>query len=106
MKRVNHPNVRMLTDSYHAWMVGDTADDILALGTDILHVHVARTLGRGLPSQGDDEPWRDLFNALQRNGYEGGISIESIVYGSDIVKQIRTAGYFLRTMMNSSESHS
>lgn len=99
MRRVSHPNVRMLVDAYHTWMAGDTADDVQALGTDVRHVHVARTLGRGLPSPGDDEPWQDLFNALQHNGYQGGASIESIVIGNDVVDQIRGAAHFLRSFI-------
>lgn len=96
MKRVDHPAVRMLVDSYHMWMVSDPISDILAIGDDLRHVHVARTLGRGLPVPGDDEPWPALFDTLKSVEYDGGISIEALVPGNSILQRIAQSGEYLR----------
>lgn len=96
MKRVNDPNVRMLVDSFHAWMVGDTVERVWALGDDLRHVHVAHLLGRGLPCPGDEAPWEAFFGALAGIGYEGGVSMEAVVPGDDPIPKLRDAGAFLR----------
>ena len=56
MLRVNHPAVRMLVDSFHMWMVDDPLSCITDIGGDLRHVHIARSLARGLPAEGDDSP--------------------------------------------------
>ena len=100
VRRVDHPSVRMLVDSYHLWMVNDAPSDAAALGDDLRHVHVARTLGRGLPAPGDDEPWAAFFAALRSAGYDGGVSIEANAPREDTAGRVAEAAAFLRTHMN------
>ena len=63
-------------------------------------MHVARTLGRGLPAPGDDEPWDAFFAALRTANYRGGVSIEANAPSTDTVARVAASAAFLRRFMN------
>ncbi len=74
--RVNHPNVRLLVDTYHMRKDGEGPDSIRRSAPLIVHVHVAERDGRGpLGTTGEDQ--RAYFRALKDGGYRGGVSIEA-----------------------------
>ena len=79
VKRASHPNVKMLVDFYHLAMVGDTADDVIALGNDLVHCHIARPdRDRRVPtSKSDLEACKEWAKALNETGYDGRISVEA-----------------------------
>ena len=94
VKSVSHPNVKMLVDFYHLAMVGDTADDVIALGSDLVHCHIARPdRDRRVPaSESDLEACKAWAEALKEIGYDGRISVEASMpdFENDIAV-VRTA---------------
>ena len=76
VRRVNHPNVRLVADTFHMGCEGEGAEAIVDAGDLIVDVHCAEVEGRRAPGTiGEDlEPY---FRALKDIGYQGGISIES-----------------------------
>ena len=79
VKSASHPNVKMLVDFYHLAMVEDTADDVVALGSDLVHCHIARPdRDRRVPtSESDLEACKVWAKALKDIGYDGRISVEA-----------------------------
>lgn len=71
---VNHPNVQLLCDSFHAAKENEPFTDVTRLG-GVKHVHVATREGRRYPLQADDD-LKALFENLKATGYSGLISIE------------------------------
>jgi sugar phosphate isomerase/epimerase len=73
---VDHPQVRLLVDSYHWSLDGDSADAIVRYGPLLRHVHVATTASR-VPPGFEACDFSTFFNALSEAGYDGPISIEA-----------------------------
>jgi len=76
VRRADHPNVRLLIDTYHMAKEDDPADAIRRAGELIAHAHCAEKDGRGpLGTVGEDQ--RGYFRALKDVGYSGRVSIEA-----------------------------
>lgn len=73
---VDHPHVRLLVDSYHWSLDGDSRDAIVRYGPLLAHVHVATTESR-VPPGFEPCDFSIFFEALDEAGYEGPISIEA-----------------------------
>ena len=71
---VNHPNVKLLCDSYHVATDNEPFTDIVRLG-GVHHVHVATREGRRYPMAAD-EHLTALYAALKASGYDTRVSIE------------------------------
>ena len=76
VREVNHPAIRLLADAYHWNRDSDRAEDIVAAGPLLRHVHVATCPGRAAPGC-DDMDLAPFFDALLQAGYDGRVSIES-----------------------------
>ncbi len=77
VRQVNHPNIRLLCDTFHMMMVGEPASEILKAGDLIAHCHVAGNDVRRAPGVGgNDEELAPYFEALRQIGYAGMISME------------------------------
>jgi sugar phosphate isomerase/epimerase len=76
VREVDHPAIRLLVDSYHWAVDGDSADDIVRHGDLLRHVHVGTTAKRLAPGA---EPcdFAVFFKALAEAGYQGNVSIEA-----------------------------
>lgn len=75
VRAADHPNIRLLADTYHMARDGEGPDSILRAGELIQHVHCAEGDGRGpLGATGEDQ--RAVFRALKDIGYDQRISIE------------------------------
>lgn len=76
VRRADHPNIRLLIDTYHMATDGDPPDAIRRAEGLVVHAHCAEGEGRGpLGTVGEDHrPW---FRALKDIGYDGGVSIEA-----------------------------
>lgn len=69
-------NVRLLVDLYHAAMIGDNLDDVLALAAGLIgHVQIADAPGRHQPGTGSLGA-SGLLNPLERARYDGWVGIE------------------------------
>jgi D-psicose/D-tagatose/L-ribulose 3-epimerase len=73
---VNHPNVGVLFDSFHANIEEkDIAAGYRTLGRHLKHVHACEN-DRGIPGSGHVE-WPAIFQALRDMNYDGWLTIES-----------------------------
>jgi hydroxypyruvate isomerase len=82
LRRVDHPAVRMLFDSYHcARCGGDPVRDVVAHIDLVGHVQYADHPGRGAPGTGDVD-FDAFVAALEGAGYRGAIGLEYAPSGS------------------------
>ncbi|HEY3839568.1 MAG TPA: sugar phosphate isomerase/epimerase family protein [Bryobacteraceae bacterium] len=78
---VNHPNVGVLFDTFHANIEEkDIAEGYRTVGRHLKHVHTCEN-DRGTPGSGHVE-WRPVFEAIRDVGYDGWMTIES--FGSNL----------------------
>jgi hydroxypyruvate isomerase len=76
MRRVNHPNVRLLYDIYHMSMMGeDVLSQIEKYRDWIGYIHVADMPGRHEPGTGQID-YRAVAALLNRTGYAGFLGME------------------------------
>lgn len=77
LRRLQHPNVRLLYDMYHAQTQEGGLADFIDTNLDLIeHIQVAGVPGRHEPDRTGDVKWRDLFDALDAHGYEGWVGAE------------------------------
>jgi len=75
-RRADHPNIRLLADTYHMARDGQGPEQIRRAQGLMAHVHCAEGDGRGpLGTKGEDQ--RPYFKALKDIGYKGRVSIEA-----------------------------
>lgn len=75
VKKVNHPNFRLLADIYHMLMEDEGQESIINNADLLDHVHIAEKEERSIPgTHGED--FTPYFEALKEAGYQGRISIE------------------------------
>lgn len=79
VKKVNHPAVQLLVDSYHLLRSDNVTNDVETFGGMLAHVHVATKDNRMLPGS---EPCdlAPFFQALCRGGYNGRVSFEGKIH--------------------------
>ncbi len=76
VEEVNHPNVGVLFDTFHANIEEKSiGDGYRTVGRHLKHVHTCEN-DRGIPGSGHVE-WDDVFRALREVGYDGWLTIES-----------------------------
>lgn len=98
IKAVEHPNLRLLVDYYHAVLGGDTMEELASYKGYISHVHIASPLnGRHVPAEGDGEDYAGFFEALKKAEYaQKNISLEGS-FGDDYYGAAQEALRYLRT---------
>jgi D-psicose/D-tagatose/L-ribulose 3-epimerase len=76
VKRVNHPNFRMMYDTFHAHIEEkNPANTIAAVADSFVHVHISEN-DRGVPGTGQVH-WDETFRALRRVSYDNWLVIEA-----------------------------
>jgi D-psicose/D-tagatose/L-ribulose 3-epimerase len=76
VKQVNHPNFRMMYDTFHANIEEkDITQTILGAADSIVHVHISEN-DRGTPGTGHVH-WNETFQALKQIKYDGWLTIEA-----------------------------
>jgi D-psicose/D-tagatose/L-ribulose 3-epimerase len=76
VKRVDHPALGMLYDTFHANIEEkDPPKALASLGKELIHFHVSEN-DRGTPGSGH-VPWLETFRALRRMNYDGWLTIEA-----------------------------
>jgi hydroxypyruvate isomerase len=76
VQAVNHPNVRLQLDQYHAAMAGeDPLECLRTYRALIAHVQIADVPGRHEPGTGA-QPIGDFLRELDRLGYDGFVGLE------------------------------
>ena len=79
--QVNHPNVGVLFDTFHANIEEkDIAAGYRKVGRHLKHVHMCEN-DRGTPGSGHVE-WKPVIEAIRSTGYDGWLTIES--FGSNL----------------------
>ena len=80
VRQVDHPNCRMLYDTFHANIEEkDLREAILGCQAETIHVHISEN-DRGTPGTGHVD-WTTTFDALKETGYDGWMSIEAFGLG-------------------------
>ncbi len=75
-KAVNHPNCRVMYDTFHANIEEkNTASAIRACADVLTHVHISEN-DRSTPGSGNVR-WQENFDALKEVGYDGWLMIEA-----------------------------
>lgn len=80
VRRVGHPNIRAMYDTFHANI--EEADPIGALTrnrAEVVHIHISEN-DRGVPGRGNI-PWDQTFAAIRSIGYDDWLTIESFGRG-------------------------
>jgi len=76
VKQVDHPNFRMMYDTFHANIEEKHAAPVIASVIDsVAHVHISEN-DRGTPGTGH-VAWDETFAALRKAGYDGWMVIEA-----------------------------
>ena len=76
VKRVNHPNVGVLFDTFHANIEEKDPVGCISGNVDVIkHVHISEN-DRGTPGKGHID-WPGTFGALRSGGYDGWMVIEA-----------------------------
>ena len=75
-KEINHPNVGVLFDTFHANIEEkNIGDGYRTVGRHLKHVHTCEN-DRGIPGSGH-VGWKSVFQALADVGYDGWLTIEA-----------------------------
>lgn len=80
VRRIGHPNIRAMYDTFHANI--EEADPIDALTrnrAEVVHIHLSEN-DRGVPGRGNI-PWAETFAAIREIGYDDWLTIESFGRG-------------------------
>lgn len=77
VRRVKHPNVRMIIDYYHLREENEDPRILEAAKDEIVHIHFANPHGRLWPHDlGEDDHYAAFFGYLKKTNFSGGISVE------------------------------
>ena len=77
VRRVKHPNVRMIIDYYHLREENEDPSILEKGKREIVHLHFANPDGRKWPHDLNEDPvYKQFFELVKTTGYSGGISIE------------------------------
>lgn len=76
VRRINHPNIWLLADTYHMSFTNESYDVIAKNGDILKHIHVANPKGRAYPVDESECDYTSLKNVLKSIGYDLCISIE------------------------------
>ena len=99
-REVNHPNVGLLYDTFHAHIEEkDQGNAIRMVGHHMKHFHSCEN-DRGVPGSGQVD-WPSVFTALKDINYRGALVIESFGYA---IKELAAAACIWRDLAASPDS--
>ena len=75
VRRIGHPNFRLLADIYHMKVEDESPENLIAYGDLLYHTHIAEEQDRAAPGV-NHEDFTPYFIALKKAGYTGRMSIE------------------------------
>ena len=97
---VNHPNVGLLYDTFHAHIEEkDQGNAIRTVGHHLKHFHSCEN-DRGTPGSGQVD-WPSVFTALRDVNYQGALVIESFGYA---IKELAAAACIWRDLARAPDS--
>ncbi|MBO5201944.1 MAG: sugar phosphate isomerase/epimerase [Lentisphaeria bacterium] len=94
VNRVDHPNMKLLADSYHFYKSDNALESLAWNAPHLRHIHVATSPDRLAPGM---QEWdlTEFFSVLKHSGYSCGISVECFG-GADKKTEAETAIAVLR----------
>jgi D-psicose/D-tagatose/L-ribulose 3-epimerase len=99
VREVDHPNCRMMFDTFHANLEEKRFGEVLRSVRDVLvHVHISEN-DRSTPGQGHI-PWDETFDALKAIEYDGWLMVEAFGLA---LPELAAATKIWRTMFQSEE---
>lgn len=93
VRRVGHPNLMALLDTYHFWADDLSLEDAKELAPYVRHVHLADKEGRVAPGESGKSDYRPIFAMLKNVGYDGMLSVEAPGFGDIAGAGPRVLGY-------------
>jgi D-psicose/D-tagatose/L-ribulose 3-epimerase len=98
-REVNHPNCKVMYDTFHANIEEKSIPDAIRACADVLcHVHISEN-DRSTPGKGNIR-WQENFDALKEVGYDGWLMIEAFGLA---LPEIAAATKIWRKMFDSEE---
>jgi len=97
VRKLNHPNVKLLADIYHMAKENESLDVIAENKDIILHTHIANPEGRICPTAEDEYDYTAVKKVFADVNYDARLSVEGVVK-EDIVKENLEAVKFLKTI--------
>ncbi|OJU09350.1 MAG: isomerase [Caulobacterales bacterium 68-7] len=80
VKRVGHPNIAMMFDTFHANIEErDPVRAYVETAASTVHIHISEN-DRGAPGNGHVR-WAETFRAIKASGYDGWLTIEAFGRG-------------------------
>lgn len=77
LRRLEHPNVGLLYDLYHAQTQEGDLTEFIDRNLELIdHIQIAGVPGRHEPDRHGEINWRFLFDGLDAHGYEGWVGAE------------------------------
>jgi hydroxypyruvate isomerase len=77
LRQLEHPNVKLLYDMFHAQNQEGGLTDFLEGNLDLIaHIQVAGVPGRHEPDMRGEVNWRAMFDLLDSHGYDGWVGAE------------------------------
>ena len=76
-RAVNHPNIKVLADTYHFWLEDESLENLRAAAPLLAHIHMADKEGRVAPGISGKSDYRPFFTVLKAGGYNGRLSVEA-----------------------------
>lgn len=101
VEAVDHPNVKLMLDTFHMNIEEDSMDGAIeAAGKLLGHFHVGEA-NRRPPRRDGRIPWKEIVDALKKTGYDGCVVMEPFVMmGGQVGKDI----YLWRDISNGATS--
>ena len=97
VRKVKHPNVRMIIDYYHLREENEDPHIVETARHEIVHFHFANPHQRRWPHDlAEDDHYRAFFRYVKKIGFAGGISIEG--HGSFADDGAASRAFFLQAL--------
>ncbi len=97
VRKLKHPNVKLLADIYHMAKENESFDSIVNNGDILLHTHIANPDGRLCPVSEKEFDYRSVKAALDDAGYNLRMSVEPVTT-DDFVESATKSIRFLKTI--------
>jgi len=78
VRQVNSEHVKLLIDYYHFSVGLEDLNSVSEAAPYLVHVHIARPLGRAFPADLNEDEYQPFFERLHKIGYKGRISVEGM----------------------------
>ena len=92
VEKINHPNLRLLADTYHMYKNGESFEEIEFVKGLLSHIHIARGEDRGVPQKSESDKFKEFAQILNKINYNGRISVEAIY--KDFENELTEAYHF------------